>query len=98
MTLYKQIAMRHTHWIDQCCTLLQQQNEEYENDVVVVGLIRLHVLARRLGEIVSGPGSTQSDLRNEPVVEMIMRSFQEEFAQVEANLAGAADSNCRSNP
>lgn len=86
--------MRHTNWTDQCCSTLQQ-DREYETDTVLVGLIRLHILARRLGDIIAGPGSSQTDLRNAAVLEIVMRSFQQEYAQIEANISSSpSDLNC----
>ncbi|KIW11734.1 hypothetical protein PV08_09006 [Exophiala spinifera] len=89
----KELAMTHTKWIDNCCKILEAE-QEYPTDVDAVAFIRAKCLVKTIGERFSYSDPALVRSHNDSVLQMSLNGFKKEIADLEASHAlSAANTN-----
>ncbi|KIW63826.1 hypothetical protein PV04_08798 [Phialophora macrospora] len=91
--LRKELAMRHTKWIDNCCHILEAE-QEAPTDIYVTALVNTRCLVQSVGERFSYDDITLVRLQNDVVINMSLNGFKKAVTELEA---GPAFSPTRAN-
>ncbi|ETI20879.1 hypothetical protein G647_07222 [Cladophialophora carrionii CBS 160.54] len=89
----KELAMRHTKWIDNCCHILDAE-QEWPTDIYVTALISTRCLVQSVGERFSYDDITLVQLQSDVVINMSLNGFKKAVAELER---GPAFSPTREN-
>jgi hypothetical protein len=90
----KELAMRHTKWIDNCCHILEVEQES-PTDIYVPALIGTRCLVQSVGERFSYDDITLVRLQNDVVINMSLNGFKKAVADLETSPAfSPARGNC----
>ena len=93
--LRKELAMTHTKWIDNCCHILEVEQES-PTDVYVLALINARCLVQSIGERFSYDDLNNTRRQNDVVIQMSLNGFKKDIEQLESSPAfSPARKNCK---
>lgn len=90
----KELAMKHTNWIDHCCQFLQEK-QEFPSDISLIVLVEAKCLARRISEKFSYQDQTFIRSQSDMVIRMSINGFKKEVAELETKCASSLQENCK---
>ncbi|KAJ9613073.1 hypothetical protein H2200_003014 [Cladophialophora chaetospira] len=82
----KELAMTHTTWIDNCCHILDVE-QELPTDIYVTALVNARRLVQTVGDRFSYGDVSAIRLQNDVVIEMSVNSFKKTVEQLESTPA-----------
>lgn len=88
----KELAKTHTTWIDNCCRILQDE-QEYATDACALALVNTRCLVQSAGERFSYDDPTLVRFQNDAVVQMALNGLKKEVENLEANPAFSPEHN-----
>ena len=90
----KELAMKHTNWIDHCCHVLEVEQES-ATDIYVTAFINARCLVQNIGERFSYDDHTFIRFQSDAVIQMSLNGFKKQVAELEASSAfSSAQGNC----
>ena len=90
----KELTMRHTAWIDDCCRVLQDE-QEYATDADAITLIHVRRLALSVGDTFSYDDPTLIRSQSEALIQMSINGFKKELEKLTvAPVSSQTHSNC----
>ena len=90
----KELVMSHTDWIDNCCHILETE-QEAATDIDAIAFVRIRCLIQDIGDRFSYGDPTTIKFQNDTVIQMTLNGLKKEIEKLEASPAlSPARRNC----
>lgn len=84
------MAMRHTRWVDECCQSLVA-DMQYPTDALLSAYIACQNLMARINDTLPYDNPDKLGLANEPLLDMSIKAFERELAEVKQAVESAME-------